>query len=66
MKKVTNKIKDGFLKVCHICGSNMKISTKGKLYCSNICWTKSKYKKLREEWKQYEEDMSKFDDDQYN
>jgi hypothetical protein len=32
------------MKRCEHCGSELKISSKGNEYCSNICWTKEPYK----------------------
>ena len=29
---------------CEFCNSEMKISKRGNVYCSNICWTKEPYK----------------------
>ena len=34
---------------CNYCGSEMRISKKGNLYCSNICWTKEPWKSEREQ-----------------
>ena len=31
-------------KKCGYCNAEIKVSKKGKEYCSNICWTKEPYK----------------------
>jgi uncharacterized Zn finger protein (UPF0148 family) len=33
---------------CMYCGFPLKLSKKGNLYCSNICWEKEPYKTDRE------------------
>ena len=29
---------------CEFCGAPMRLSKKGNLYCTNICWEKEPYK----------------------